>query len=134
MGVLIVGGELLSLSSIVFLGKEGFKAIKSKVFAFAKTGFTAPVGRTRHYIGIAMLCTNVLTSYIVAIYLWDAFGASTAEAPPPVIWGLDFAQQGSMVFWLFLIGEVSFLISLYVLGADWWGRVRNVFVWQKPES
>ena len=48
VGVLIIGGEIISLSSIVFLGKEGFKAIKSKVFGFIKAGYEGPVGRFRH--------------------------------------------------------------------------------------
>ena len=134
VGSMVLGGELVSLASIVFLGKEGFKAIKSKAFVFVKTSYTGPVGPIRHYIGIALFCTNVVTSYIVALYLWDAFGASTTKGPPPVVWGLDFAQQESLVSWLFLIGEISFLISIYVLGADWWDRFRRIFVWEEPED
>ena len=134
VGAMVLGGEVVSLTSIVFLGKEGFKAIKSKAFAFVKSGFAAPVSRTRHYIGITLLCANVLTTYTMALYAWAAFDTTTAEQPMPDIWGLDFAQQGSLVFWLFLIGEVSFLIAIYVLGADWWGKFRNIFVWEAPES
>jgi hypothetical protein len=134
VGALVVGGEVLSLSSIIFLGMEGFKAIKSKVFGVVTAAYVEPVGPVRHYIGIALLCTNVLTTYAMVIYAWEAFGATTVETPMPEIWGLDFAQQGTLVLWLFLIGEISFLIGIYVLGADWWGRVRRVFVWQKPAS
>ena len=133
VGALVIGGEIVSLASIVFLGKEGFSAIKSKAFAFVKGGYAASVGPTRHYIGIALLCTHVVGSYVVAVYLWDVFGASAADTPPPVVWGLDFAQQESLMLWVFLISEISFVISLYVLGADWWGRVRKVFVWQEPD-
>ena len=93
MGTAALGYEILSLSSIVFLGKEGFKAIKAEADAFVKTSYTGPVGPRRHYIGIALFLTNVVTAYIVAFYLWDAFGASTAPAPPLKIWGLDLKQQ-----------------------------------------
>lgn len=41
--------------------------------------------------------------------------------------GLDVEQQGSLVFWLFLIGEVSFLVAIYVLGADRWEKFRRIF-------
>ena len=51
----------------------------------------------------------------------------------PEIWGLDFEQQSSMAFWLVLIGEISFLAALYVLGADWWGKFRRIFVWEASE-
>ena len=134
VGALVVGGEIVSLGSIVFLGKEGFKAIKNKIFAFAKASYTAPVGKTRHAIGITLLCANIVTTYTMMIYAWDAFAAATAEGPAAAVWGLDVAQQGSLVFWLFLIGELSFLIAIYVLGADWWGKFRNIFVWQEPAS
>ena len=106
VGALVVGGEVVGLTSIVFLGKEGFKAIKSKVFASVKGGYAAPVGRTRHYVGVGLLCANVLTTYTMMIYAWDAFAATGAEGPAAVVWGLDVAQQGSLVLWLFLIGEI----------------------------
>ena len=134
VGALVVGGEVVSLASIVFLGMEGFKAIKSKVVGAVKASYTTPVGKTRHYIGIALLCANLLTTFTMALYAWAAFDRTTPEDPIPVIWGLDFAQQGSMVFWLFLIGELSFLVAIYVLGADWWGKFRRIFVWEEPES
>ena len=134
VGSMVLGGELISLASIVFLGKEGFKAIKSKVFAFVKESYTGAVGPTRHYIGIALIGTSVAASYITALYLWTVFGASAADTPPPIVWGLDFAQQESLVLWLFLIQEISFLVSIYVLGADWWGKLRNMVVWTDQES
>ena len=133
-GAIVVGGEVIGLTSIAFLGKEGFKAIKAKLFGSLKAGYVAPVGRKRHYIGIALLCTGVLTTYITVLYAWAAFKATTPENPIPVIWGLEFAQQEALVIWLFLIGEISFLISIYVLGADWWEKFRNIFVWKDQES
>jgi len=134
VGALVVGGEVVSLASIVFLGKEGFMAIKSKIVGAVKASYTAPVGKTRHYVGIFLLCATVLTTYTMALYAWAAFERTTPESPMPDIWGLEFAQQGSMVFWLFLIGELSFLVAIYVLGAEWWGKFRNIFVWQAQEE
>jgi hypothetical protein len=132
VGAMVVGGELLSLASIIFLGKEGFKAIKAKFFAFVKASYAGTVGKTRHYIGIALLCTNVLTTFILAFYAWDSLGAATPEGPHPIVWGLDLAQQTTLVAWLFLIGEIPFLLAIYVLGADWWGKFRRIFVWEAP--
>ena len=134
VGAMVVGGELVSLASIVFLGKAGFKAIKSKFFAFVKASYTGPAGKTRHYIGVALLCTNLLTTFILALYAWDSFAVATPQGPHPIVWGLDLDQQASMVAWLFLIGEVSFLIAIYVLGADWWGKFRRIFVWEETEG
>ena len=133
-GVLVVGGEVVALTSIVFLGKAGFLAIKSKVFAFVKTSYIGPVSPARHYIGIALLCTNIITTYLMVLYAYDAFAATTAADPIPRVWGLDFTEQRSLFFNLFLIGEISFLIAIYVLGADWWGKFRRIFVWEAQEE
>lgn len=131
VGPAVIGGEVLSLGSIVFLGKEGFKAIKSKIFGFIKAGFTEHVSRKRHYIGVALLCTNIVTTAILFLFSWEAYGAATPDSP---VWGFDFEQQGTLVSWLFIIGEVSFLIAIYVLGAQWWSKFRGLFVWKQPEG
>ena len=132
VGAMVVGGEIVSLASIAFLGKAGFKAIKSKFFAFIKASYTGPVGRTRHTIGITLLCYSMVTSYIIALYLWDAFSASTAATVPPEVWKLNFEQQDTLMIVLFFSGEASFLISICVLGANWWDKFRSLFVWEKP--
>ena len=31
-------------------------------------------------------------------------------------------------------GLFSFLVAIYVLGADWWGKFRRIFVWEAAES
>ena len=133
IGVLVITGEALSLSSIVFLGKDGFKAIKTRVFAFIKQTYTAPVGRIRHTIGITLFLANGITTYIIMIYAWRAFNTTLPDQPPPPVWGLDLDQQGDLVFGLFFFGEAAFLLSIWVLGADWWERFRRVIVWQ-PEN
>ena len=133
-GAVILAGEVISLASIVFLGIEGFKAIKHKIFGAVKASYTAQVGRPRHYIGIILLCANVLTTYAIAAYAWVVFARITPENPFPEILGLSFDQQESMVLWLFLAGEITFLLAIYVLGADWWGKFRRIFVWEAPDS
>ena len=134
VGTMVIGGEIISLASIAFLGKEGFKAIKNKALGFIKSTYTGSVGATRHYLGITLLASNVIIHYIIALYLWDVFGASSAEGPAPLIWGLDFGQQESMITWLYLICEISFLSALYILGGDGWEKFRNMIVWSAPEG
>ena len=133
-GAVILGGEVTALASIVFLGKEGFKAIKAKMVGAVKASYTAPVGRSRHYIGIILLCANVLTTYAIAAYAWVVFDRITPENPFPEILGLNLGQQDDLVLWMFLAGEITFVLAIYVLGADWWGRFRNIFVWAQSES
>ena len=128
-GAVILSGEVTAMASIVFLGKEGFMAIKSKIFGAVKASYTAQVGRARHYLGVILLCTNVLTTYAIAAYAWVVFSTITPENPFPEILGFGIDLQDDMVLWLFLAGEISFLFAIYVLGAGWWGKFRNIFVW-----
>ncbi len=132
VGVLIIGGELVSLLSIVFLGMEGFKAIKYKIFGIVRSGFVAPHGPVRHYIGIVLLFIDAMTKYIMVLYAWYLFGEATLEDQFPETWGLSLAEQESLVFWLVLTGELCFLGAIYVLGADWWGKFRDLFIWKNP--
>ncbi len=132
--VMVLGGELIGLSSIVILGKEGFMAIKSRLLGFVKADFAGPVGRARHRIGIMLICTNVVTLYVLMFYAWIALELSLGAEPVLEVWGLSIEQQKSMVFWLFLVGEFSFLVGIYTLGAEWWGRFRALFVWNETES
>ena len=134
VGAMVVGGEIVSLASIVFLGKAGFKAIKSKFLGFVKASYTSPVGKSRHYFGIALLLTNLLITAILALYAADSMGAATPDGPHPIVWGLDLEQQKTLVTWLFLIDPISFLLAIYVLGADWWDKFSRVFVWEAAET
>ncbi|MGI9533254.1 transporter suffix domain-containing protein [Lutimonas sp.] len=134
IGVLVIGGEVVSLLSIAFLGKEGFKAIKSKVFGAVKAGYTGAISQTRFRIGIGLLVLSLLNNYVWAAYAWVAFEKTTVETPFPEVFGLDFHGQADFVFWVFILGEAFFLISIYILGAEWWGRFRNIFVWQGDQD
>ncbi len=131
VGALVVGGELLSLGSIIFLGKAGFKAIKSKFVGAVKASYTQPVGKGRHYIGIALLWANMVATYILVVYGWASFDFLIAGNLQFEFAGLDLAQQKTLAFWIFFIGEISFLVGIYMLGAEWWGKFRRIFVWEE---
>lgn len=131
IGGAVLGAEGLSLLSIVFLGKEGFKALKSKLFGFVKKGYASQVSRARHVLGISLFLLNVLMYYIFFIYAWAAFDTITIDNPLPDIWGMNATEQENFLFWIFVVGEGAFLISIYVLGAEWWGKFRNIFVFPK---
>lgn len=134
IGAIVLCGEVFATGSIVILGKEGFKAIKNKISGVMKAGYTAAVGKTRHTIGITLFCLHAVSAYIIAAYAWIVFGRTTPENPFPEVWGLSFEGQETMLLWVFFVGEITFLVSLYVLGAEWWGRFRNIFVWKPSEN
>ncbi|MGD8369954.1 MAG: hypothetical protein PVG64_03700 [Syntrophobacterales bacterium] len=133
-GFLFASGEAMAWLSIVFLGKEGFKEIKGKIFRTAKAGFVAPVGRLRHYIGIFLVFFNGLTAWTLLLLVLLISSRATPELPTPEVWGLDWSQQNDLAIFLLVAGEVTFFIGIYVLGADWWDRFRQLFIWKPVKS
>lgn len=134
IGAVIVGGEAVALTSIVFIGKAGFLALKGKIGASVKEGFTAPVGKTRHMVGITLFLLNVFALYLTVYYAWASLDAVAQEPALTEFWGMTVEEQWTMVLSIFLVGEIGFIVSLYVLGADWWERFRNLFVWQGTDA
>lgn len=129
---LVIGGEVFSMSSIVFLGKAGFMALKKKLFGAVKAQLFKPVGPVRHYLGVTLLCINAIFLYLIVLYAMAAVDSVTKETP--FLWGMNLSDQTFLVYSLFLVGEVCFVASLFVLGPDWWGRFRRLFVWQKTDQ
>lgn len=130
-GLTLIIGELITLSSVIVLGKKGFNTIKKKCLFFFKKRYDVPVEKVRHYTGVVLLFLNIITTYVIAIYAWFAFTRPTPDNPIPMIWGLDFEAQGIMVLSLFLLGEMSFLLALYLLGGGWWERFKQLIIWEK---
>lgn len=132
VGALFIAGEVIMLVSIVFLGMEGFKALKAKVFGAAKAGFVGPVGPVRHYIGIVLISLGVPAVWAVGLLAWQSSIEVTPDNPFPEIWGLDWRQQISLAIGLIVGGQIAFVVGIYVLGAPWWERFRNLIIWQRP--
>ena len=124
----VVVGEGVALISIAFLGKDGFLAIKNKIFGAVKAGLQKPVGRVRHTVGIVLLLTNFFVAATLALFAWFSY-----DAPPGgTVWGLSAEEQPNFYATLFLIGEFSFPIAIIILGGDWWQRFRELFIWHPP--
>ncbi|MGB2687498.1 MAG: transporter suffix domain-containing protein [Desulfobacterales bacterium] len=121
-GFLAVGiPELFSIAAIAIMGKSGFNYIKERFFGFFKKyGPADRVSRTRYRIGLVM-------------FLLPFFFGWLAPYIPIIIPGYDL--QGLTVN---LIGDVMFISSLFVLGGEFWDKVRALFVYgataKFPES
>jgi hypothetical protein len=112
-GLLAVGiPELFSILAVAIMGKAGFNYIKKLFFAFLKKhGPADKVSRTRYRIGLVMFGLPIFFGWL-------------APYVPIVIPGYDL--QGLMFN---LIGDLMFISSLFVLGGDFWDKVRALFVY-----
>lgn len=112
-GGLAVGiPELLTLAAIALLGKAGFELIKRRVFGWMKRlAPAARVSRTRYRIGLVLFVAPIL------------FGSAAAYAPQAI------PGYGAHRIAFNLAGDILFLTSLFILGGDFWNKVRSLFLY-----
>lgn len=111
-GVMLAGAEVIGLLSVAVMGKDGFDYIKNRVFGFFKRyGPPDEVSRGRYIVGLVLFTLPLL------------FG-----------WGSDYLDElipgflgNETVF--YVGGDLMFLSSLFILGGDFWDKLRSLFVY-----
>jgi hypothetical protein len=113
-GMLALGGpEILMIIAGVVMGKENLTALKQKIASWFRP--LAPptfVSKTRFFFGIILFSLCLLEG-IVHLH-WDGI----------IHWYADFALA-YMIFW-----NVLFLMSLYILGGDFFNRLIGLFTYR----
>lgn len=110
-GALLGSAEVIGIAAVAVMGKSGYAYIKSHVFRFLKQyGPPAEVGRNRYMVGLVMFA-------VPFIFGWLAPYASNLV---PGYVGNEFAYA--------IIGDLLLLGSLFVLGGDFWDKLRALFV------
>ncbi len=105
--------EILVILAVVFLGKENLIIIKDKTLAFLKLlKPPTPVSRWRYRVGLAMFLLPLIAIYI------------TAYIPH---WLL---VNPFLLLYVNLVADILFLSSLFVLGGDFWDKLRALFVYE----
>lgn len=128
IAVLLGGGEVLSLSSIFFLGKEGFKQLKSRLFgALKRTPSGEPISQRRHRLGCTMLALHVLAQFAALVFPIASHYGVAADGVFPEVLGLGRADQLRWFLGLLIAAEALFFVGVYTLGEDWWGAFRALF-------
>lgn len=110
-GALLAGAEVLGLVAVAVMGKSGYAYIKNRLFGFLKQhGPPAEVGRTRYTIGLVMFAVPIAFGWL----------APYAAGLIPGYLGNEFTYA--------IIGDLLLLASLFVLGGDFWDKVRALFI------
>ncbi len=111
-GLLAVGiPELFTVAAIAIMGKSGYNLIKERIFSFLKKhGPPDRVSLTRYRIGLIMFVLPLVFGWL------GPYGAH-------LIPGYEAYR-----FVVSLIGDVMFVASLFVLGGDFWDKVRALFI------
>jgi hypothetical protein len=99
------------LLAVMILGRDGFVYLKQTLVQFVRRTFVPPkkVSRTRYRVGLLMIAL-------------------------PLFWGWLGPYLGDYIFadnklsWIAaLTGDVMFLAGLFVLGGDFWDKLRALF-------
>ena len=110
-GALAVGiPEVFTVAAIAIMGKSGYNLIKERIFSFLKKhGPPDRVSLTRYRIGLVMFVLPLLFAWL---------GPYGAHRIP----GYEAHR-----FVVSLIGDMVFVVSLFVLGGEFWDKVRALF-------
>jgi len=110
-GGLLVSAEVMGLAAVAVMGKSGYAYIKKRALGFLKQyGPPNKVSPLRYKIGLVMFLTPVLFGW-VSIY--------TAR------WIPGFENEP---FFYAVGGDLMLLSSLFVLGGDFWDKIRSLFI------
>lgn len=109
-GILLFGLEIMMLPAVALMGKENFERIVKWVKGILKMLKPAGnVGRTRYTIGLVLLVVPVLFAWI------------TSYVPS---W---LPERSDIRLWINLSLDLIVATSLFVLGGDFWDKLRAVF-------
>ena len=110
--VFLIGAEVIGLTAVAVMGKEGFAYIKNRAVGFlTKYGPPKVVSKARYRIGLVMFSIPFLFGWI-AIYIAKLI-PGYASSP------LSYAIGGDLLL----------LLSIFVLGGDFWDKVRALFIY-----
>jgi hypothetical protein len=107
-GVLVLGvPEAFMLIAVVILGKQGFDYLKSHLWQAIRPA--DKVSATRYRIGLVLFFTPILFGWL---------------SPYLELWVTEFEAQQLR---LAIAGDILFAISLFVLGGDFWLKIKALF-------
>ncbi len=111
-GVILAGAEVLGVAAVAVLGKSGYTYVKGRIFGFLRQyGPPRDVGRTRYNIGLVVFAVPILFGWL----------APYAEEFIP-------GYRENVIAYA-VAGDLLLLASLFVLGGDFWEKVRALFIY-----
>lgn len=110
-GAIVVANKIMLMVSVAVMGKPGFLRVKEMMLQHLRgVSPDDTVGPVRHAVGLAMFCLPLLSAmlepYIDAI--WPDLR--------PRLWEAQ------------LLGDVMLIASVFVLGGEFWNKVRALFI------
>lgn len=110
-GAMLLVAEVMIVSGAAIAGKDGFAFIKSKVFGFLKSyGPPKKVSRGRYIVGLMLFVVSLLEGWALPYF------------------GEYFPGFQEYLLHYAIAGDVLLLISLFLLGGEFWDKLRSLFM------
>lgn len=111
-GALLVGAEVLGILAAGVMGKEGYAFLKQRVVGLLKP-YAPPqvVSRRRYIFGLCLFSLPILFGWL-SVY-------TNRFIPGFTDYSLLYNLGGDLVL----------LVSLYILGGDFWDKIRGLFLY-----
>jgi hypothetical protein len=104
--------ELFMIIAAAVAGKEGFRFIKKKILSFLKKYEPQDtVSKTRYRIGLILFLIPIAVGWIL----------------PYISHHIPFYEENKFV--INITGDIIFITSLFVLGGDFWDKLRSLFIY-----
>jgi hypothetical protein len=112
VGVLFISNKVLLIAAIAVMGKAGFQQLKARLHKHVKAfmAWPAEVSVARHRVGVVLFCIPVLAAFLD--HQMDMF------APQLAPYKLQIR----------LVGDVMLIASVFMLGANFWEKLRALFI------
>jgi len=112
-GALFIVNKVLLLLVIAVMGKAGFQQLKQRLFGYVSglaPSADVEVSPTRHRIGVVMFALPLLSSFL------EPYIDALAPGLRPNSWALQ------------LLGDLLLIGSFFVLGGNFWEKLRALFI------
>lgn len=110
-GVIFVANKVILLLTIAVMGKAGFQELKGIVGGYMpKLKSDDIVSPARHVIGLIMFCLPIITAWL------EPYVDAISPGLRPNLWQLQ------------LLGDVMLVVGIFVLGGNFWEKVRALFI------
>ena len=110
-GAILIGAEVVLVAAAAVMGKAGYATVKDRIFGLLKRyGPPEEVGRARYTIGLVSFAIPILFGWL-----------------SPYAGTLIPGYQGNEITFA-LAGDLLLLVSLFVLGGDFWDKLRALFI------
>jgi hypothetical protein len=113
-GLLVLGlPQLLTLIAVTLVGKSGFNYIKGRIGGFFTLfGPSKTVSKNRYRIGLLLFFIPVMLGLLT-----------------PYVSNLVPDYESKRVY-MAVGGDIMFLTGLFVLGGDFWDKLKSLFVYE----